>query len=58
MVFISKDYALEELFELNERKYSRFHRKSIKDFADFVLQQGSTPSGKCHFNPSATDFKR
>ena len=48
-IFESKNYALEELFQLNERKYSTFHRKSITDYADFVIQQGSTPSGKRHF---------
>ena len=45
MIFKPKDYASEELFQLNERKYSIFYRKNSDDYTDFVIQQGSTPSG-------------
>ena len=45
MILKPKDYAPEELFQLNERKYSIFHRKSSQIYTDFVIQQGSTPSG-------------
>lgn len=45
MIFKPKDYAPEELFQLNERKYSIFYRKNSDDYTDFVIQQGSTPSG-------------
>ena len=48
MIFKPKDYAPEELFQLNERKYSIFYRQTSEDYTDFVIQQGSTPSGNDH----------
>jgi len=45
MIFKPEDYAPEELFQLNKRKYSIFYRQTSEDYTDFVIQQGSTPSG-------------
>ena len=55
MIFKPKDYAPEELFQLNERKYSIFYRKNSDDYTDFVIQQGSTPSGNGHLS-TMNDF--